>query len=76
MQRKKTKKVKVGNIYIGGDSPVTIQSMTNTKTANIKDTIEQIKLLEKAGCEIIRVAVPDEESAQAIKKLKRKSTSH
>ncbi|CCJ33527.1 flavodoxin-dependent (E)-4-hydroxy-3-methylbut-2-enyl-diphosphate synthase [Caloramator australicus] len=71
MQRKKTKKVKVGNIYIGGDSPVTIQSMTNTKTANIKDTIEQIKLLEKAGCEIIRVAVPDEESAQAIKKIKK-----
>lgn len=71
MQRKKTKKVKVGNVYIGGDSPVTIQSMTNTKTANIKDTIEQIKLLEKAGCEIIRVAVPDEESAQAIKKIKK-----
>jgi (E)-4-hydroxy-3-methylbut-2-enyl-diphosphate synthase len=71
MQRKKTKKVKVGNVYIGGDSPVTIQSMTNTKTSNIKDTIEQIKLLEKAGCEIIRVAVPDEESAQAIKKIKK-----
>ncbi|MDO6354089.1 flavodoxin-dependent (E)-4-hydroxy-3-methylbut-2-enyl-diphosphate synthase [Caloramator sp. CAR-1] len=71
MKRKKTKKVKVGNVYIGGDSPVTIQSMTNTKTANIKDTIEQIKLLEKAGCEIIRVAVPDEESAQAIKKIKK-----
>jgi len=71
MQRKKTKKVKVGNIYIGGDFPVTIQSMTNTKTSNIKDTIEQIKLLEKAGCEIIRVAVPDEESAQAIKNIKK-----
>lgn len=71
MQRKKTKKLKVGNIFIGGDSPVIIQSMTNTKTANIKETIEQIKLLEKAGCEIIRVAVPDEESAQAIRKIKK-----
>ncbi|MCX7903657.1 MAG: flavodoxin-dependent (E)-4-hydroxy-3-methylbut-2-enyl-diphosphate synthase [Caloramator sp.] len=71
MKRKKTKKVKIGNIFIGGDSPITIQSMTNTKTANVKDTIEQIKLLERAGCEIIRVAVPDEESAQAIRKIKK-----
>lgn len=65
--RKKTKKIKLGNLYIGGDAPVTIQSMTNTNTADAASTIKQIKELEQAGCEIIRLAVPDLESAQALK---------
>lgn len=67
MERVKTKKIKVGNIYIGGDSPISLQSMTNTDTRNIDKTVEQILALEKAGCEIIRCAVPDEEAADAIK---------
>lgn len=68
--RKNTKKIRVGNIYIGGDAPITIQSMTNTDTRNAASTVTQIKELEAAGCEIIRVAVPDMEAADAIKDIK------
>lgn len=71
MQKKQTKKIKIGNIFIGGDSPVTIQSMTNTDTRDVEKTIKQIHELENAGCEIIRVAVPDMEAAEAIKKIKK-----
>lgn len=66
MQRRKTKKIYVKDITIGGDSPIVIQSMTNTKTSDAKATITQIKALEKAGCELVRVSVPNNESAQAI----------
>ena len=66
MQRRKTKKIYVKDITIGGDSPIVIQSMTNTKTSDAKATIAQIKSLEKAGCELVRVSVPNNESAQAI----------
>lgn len=68
--RKNTKKIRVGNIFIGGDAPVTIQSMTNTDTRNVAATVEQIKRLEEAGCDIVRVAVPDNEAAQAVKDIK------
>lgn len=71
IKRKHTKKVSVGNLYIGGDSPVTIQSMTNTDTRDVKATVEQIKRLEDAGCEIIRVAVLDMSAAQAVKSIKK-----
>ena len=71
MQRHQTKTVQVGNISIGGKSPITIQSMTTTKTKHAEDTIQQIIELENAGCEIVRVAVPDMESAQAIAEIKR-----
>lgn len=63
-----TKKIKIGNLYIGGGEPIRIQSMTNTKTKDIEKTVEQILRLESLGCEIIRVAVPDMESAKAIEK--------
>ena len=68
--RKITKEVKIGNRKIGNNNPILIQSMCNTDTRDTKKTIEQILELEKAGCEIIRVAVPDMESAQAIKTIK------
>ncbi|HHV98133.1 MAG TPA: flavodoxin-dependent (E)-4-hydroxy-3-methylbut-2-enyl-diphosphate synthase [Clostridiaceae bacterium] len=71
IERKKTKKVRVGDVFIGGDAPVLVQSMTNTDTRDVKATVEQIKKLEEAGCDIVRVAVPDEEAAQAIKSIKR-----
>nr|WP_035378187.1 flavodoxin-dependent (E)-4-hydroxy-3-methylbut-2-enyl-diphosphate synthase [Fervidicella metallireducens] len=74
MVRRKSKKIKVGNIYVGGDSPITIQSMTNTYTSDVKNTVNQILDLEKAGCEIVRVAVPDMEAAQAIKQIKKEIT--
>ncbi len=68
--RKKTRVVKIGNVEIGGDNPIRVQSMCSTKTSDVKATINQIKELEKAGCEIIRVAVPDMESAKALKEIK------
>ncbi|NLU09607.1 MAG: flavodoxin-dependent (E)-4-hydroxy-3-methylbut-2-enyl-diphosphate synthase [Tepidanaerobacter acetatoxydans] len=69
--RRKSKKIMVGNVGIGGDSPISVQSMTNTKTYDAKSTIQQIHDLEECGCDIIRVAVPDQESAETISKIKR-----
>jgi (E)-4-hydroxy-3-methylbut-2-enyl-diphosphate synthase len=68
----KTNVIKIGNIKIGGGLPVRIQSMTNTPTWDVAKTVKQIKELEKAGCEIIRVSVPDLKSAQAISKIKKR----
>ena len=70
--RKRTKIVKIGNLKIGGDFPVRVQSMTNTLTWDIEKTCRQIKELEKVGCEIIRVGVPDLKSAKAISKIKKR----
>ena len=70
--RRKTRQIKVGNVKIGGNAPISVQSMTNTVTKDVKATVKQIKELEKAGCEIIRVGVPDMESAKAIRKIKTK----
>ena len=67
------KSVQVGNITIGGGAPVSIQSMCNTKTADVKASLEQIRRLEEAGCEIIRLTVPDMESAAALKEIKQKA---
>ena len=67
------KTVQVGNITIGGGAPVSIQSMCNTKTADVKGSLEQIRRLEEAGCEIIRLTVPDMESAAALKEIKQKA---
>ena len=70
-KREETKKIKVGKINIGHSNKVLIQSMCNTKTYDVKSTIRQIKQLEDAGCEIVRVSVPDEKSAIAIEKIKK-----
>lgn len=67
-----TKEIKIGNVKIGGGNSVSIQSMANVKTADYEKCIEQINKLTAAGCDIIRVAVPDEESAKAISKIKAK----
>ncbi|MBE5919244.1 MAG: flavodoxin-dependent (E)-4-hydroxy-3-methylbut-2-enyl-diphosphate synthase [Pseudobutyrivibrio ruminis] len=66
----KTTEVKIGNRVIGGGNPILIQSMTNTKTQDVDATVAQIKELEKAGCDIIRCAVPDMDAAKAIAKIK------
>ncbi len=71
IKRKNTRVVKIGDVLIGGGNPIAIQSMCNTKTSDVKATVAQIKELEEAGCEIIRVAVPDMEAAEAIKDIKR-----
>jgi (E)-4-hydroxy-3-methylbut-2-enyl-diphosphate synthase len=70
MERKATRKVMVGNVPIGGGESVSVQSMTNTRTSDVAATVEQIGRLEQAGCDIIRVAVPDQESARAISRIK------
>ena len=72
MFRDKTKKVWIGDVCIGGGSPVTIQSMTNTRTEDVEATVAQILELERAGCQIIRCAVPTMEAAQALAKIKEK----
>ena len=71
VKRRKTKVLSVGDVKIGGNSPISIQSMCSTKTSNIKETVEQIIVLCNAGCEIIRVAVPDIKSAKAINEIKK-----
>ena len=71
MKRTKTRQIKVGNILIGGQNKVVIQSMCNTKTIDVDNTVKQILELEKAGCEIIRVACPTIEDAKAIKQIKK-----
>jgi (E)-4-hydroxy-3-methylbut-2-enyl-diphosphate synthase len=70
-KRNNTKKIKIGKIEIGGGNPIAVQSMTKTKTADIDATVKQINELEKAGCQIVRSAVPDRESALALKEIKR-----
>jgi len=69
--RENTKKVKIGNVVIGGGEPIAIQSMTNTKTSDVKATVEQIHELEKAGCEIIRATANTTEAALAFKDIKK-----
>lgn len=69
--RKKTNVISVGNVKIGGNNPISIQSMTNTDTRDVESTVMQMRELASAGCEIIRVAILDTEAAEAIKKLKK-----
>lgn len=71
INRKQTKTIQIGDITVGGDSPIAIQSMCNTKTEDVVKTIEQVLELEAAGCEIIRVAVPHMEAAKAISQIKK-----
>ena len=67
--RKNTKKIKVGNIFVGGDSKITVQSMTNTITSDVPSTVKQILDLENAGADIVRVSCPDEKSTKALKEI-------
>ena len=71
MYRDNTKAIKIGDRVIGGGNPILIQSMTNTKTEDVKATLEQIHGLEKAGCEIIRCTVPNKEAAAAFREIKK-----
>ncbi|HAH09781.1 MAG TPA: 4-hydroxy-3-methylbut-2-en-1-yl diphosphate synthase, partial [Alphaproteobacteria bacterium] len=69
IHRRKSRKIKVGTVEVGGDAPITVQSMTNTLTSDIAGTIRQIKALEEAGADIVRVSCPDEESTAALKPI-------
>ena len=72
IKRKKTRSVRIAQLEIGGDSPISVQSMTNTDTRNAEKTIEQIKRLENEGCELVRVAIPNMESCKNIPIIKEK----
>ena len=72
--RRATKRIMVGNVPIGGGAPVVVQSMTKTLTHQVERTVAQVKRLEKAGCEIVRLAVPDERSAEALKTIRKRIT--
>lgn len=72
-KRRKTKIIKIGKLRIGGNFPVLVQSMTNTRTSNIEATVKQIKELEGTGCEIVRVGVPDLKSAKVLGEIKKKT---
>ena len=69
--RRKTKQISVGSVKVGGESPISVQSMTKTDTRDVKATVAQISLLEDAGCEIIRAAVPNMEAAEALLDIKK-----
>ncbi|MBU5677454.1 flavodoxin-dependent (E)-4-hydroxy-3-methylbut-2-enyl-diphosphate synthase [Alkaliphilus sp. MSJ-5] len=68
--RRKTKVIKCGNVYVGGDNPISVQSMTTTDPRDVISTVNEIRRLENAGCDIVRIAVPNMESAQSIHKIK------
>lgn len=70
IERRRTSSIRVGSVQVGGGAPISVQSMTNTPTADVGATVDQIHRLEKAGCEIVRVAVPDAEAAKAIRTIK------
>ena len=72
MERKRTRQISLGPVKIGGGAPIAVQSMTKTDTRDIRKTVRQIRVLEEAGCEIIRVAVVDEEAARAIGEIKKR----
>tara|TARA_B100001093_G_scaffold470962_1_gene492849 strand:+ start:1265 stop:2365 length:1101 start_codon:yes stop_codon:yes gene_type:complete len=69
INRKKTKEIKVGDVLVGGNSKISVQSMTNTLTTNVKETIKQIHSLEEAGADLVRVSCPDEDSTKALKAI-------
>jgi len=69
-ERRKTRPIRVGSVTVGGDAPISVQSMTTTKTADVYPTLQQIRNLEIAGCDIVRVTVPDEASAEALPEIK------
>ena len=69
IERRKSRKIKVGNIFVGGDAPITVQTMTNTITTDIAATLKQINSTVEAGADIIRVSCPDKASTIALKQL-------
>ena len=73
INRRKTKQITIGNVKIGGDAPVSVQSMCNTDTRNVEATLEQINDLASAGCEIARIAILNKDAAEAVKELVKKS---
>src|SRR5436190_18839741 len=74
IDRRTSRKIRVGRVEVGGDAPITVQSMTNTLTADARATIEQVRQLEDAGCDIVRVSCPDEDATPALKAIAKAAT--
>jgi (E)-4-hydroxy-3-methylbut-2-enyl-diphosphate synthase len=72
IKRRKARTINLGGVPIGGNAPVVVQSMTNTDTRDVKATSAQINALDEAGCEIVRIAVPDKDAVQAIPEIKKR----
>ena len=72
IKRRESKQIQIGNIKIGGNAPISVQSMCNTDTRDVEKTVSQIKMLEEAGCELIRLAVLNKDAASAIKEIKKR----
>lgn len=70
-RRRRSRQIRIGNVFVGGDAPVVVQSMTNTDTRDVRATVAQIKGLESIGCEMVRVAVPDSEAAARLGTIKK-----
>ena len=70
LQRRNSRIIRIGNVAIGGGNPVSIQSMTNTDTRDVASTLAQIRQLHELGCEIVRLAVPDQEAARALAEIR------
>src|SRR3979490_3226374 len=73
IDRRACRQIYVGKVPVGGDAPITVQSMTNTVTHDVKATVEQVQALERAGADIVRVSCPDQESALAVKEVVRQA---
>jgi (E)-4-hydroxy-3-methylbut-2-enyl-diphosphate synthase len=71
--RRKSRRIMVGNVPVGGDAPITVQTMTNTLTTDVKATVEQVLRAAEAGADIVRVSTPDEESTRALREIVRES---
>ncbi|MFQ6093939.1 MAG: flavodoxin-dependent (E)-4-hydroxy-3-methylbut-2-enyl-diphosphate synthase [bacterium] len=74
IKRRETRKVTVGNVAIGGNEPISVQSMTKTDTRDVEATVAQIEELESVGCDIVRVALPDSQAAEALKEIKQRTS--
>ena len=75
IKRRKTKEINVGNVKVGGDNPISVQSMTNTLTKDVKETVNQIKQIEEVGADIVRVSCPDEDSTKALRDIIKNTTT-
>ena len=73
IERRKSRRIMVGDVPVGGDAPISVQTMTNTITTDVKATVEQVQRAAEAGADIVRVSVPDEDSSRALKEIVRES---
>ena len=75
IKRRVSRKIFVGNVAVGGDAPISVQSMTNTETCDVDSTVSQILSLENAGADLVRVSIPTMEAAEAFKEIKQRPHS-